>query len=518
MKRKHIFTIGLLLIGLVSCKKGFLNLSPPDRDSTASFFKTESDFQQALSGAYDILRNSHGNASSSAWDMGEMRSDNTHFDLNEQNRGVGALQLEDVSKFTDDAVNGNTQSKWIANFSAISKVNSIIDRLPAANFENNLKTPILAEAKFLRALWYLDLVQYYGGVPLQLHEVTKESEASLPRSSVESIYAQIEADAVEAAETLSPVSGFPQSGRATAGAAKTLLAHAYLVQKKYAQAEKQLKEVTQMGYGLNMPYATAFSPANKNSKESIFEIQYLSTVGLGQESRFIYNWLPVAAGVNVMTGSLPNSPNSNGGYNVPSINLIHAYESNDQRLDASIAIVEGVLSGNTFTAESVKSIVGYTLPPGKTGRRVIKKFLHPHAVTGNTDENFPVYRYSDVLLMLAEALNEQNKSGEALPFLNQVRNRAGLLDATSTDQTTLRTVIAHERRIEFAFENKRWLDLVRTNQAVPVMNAYGVELKILLPNTNPNAFNVTPNRLIFPIPRIEMERNVALSGNQNPGY
>ncbi|PTT02175.1 RagB/SusD family nutrient uptake outer membrane protein [Pedobacter sp. HMWF019] len=518
MKRKYILTIALLFLGLASCKKDFLNLSPPDKDSSASFYKTESDFLQALSGAYNLLRASHGNANNSCWDMGEMRSDNTYFDLNEQNRGVGALQLEDIANFTDDAVNGNTQSKWIADYSGISKVNSIIDRLPTANFENNLKVPIMAQAKFLRALWYLDLVQYYGGVPLQVHEVTKESQASLPRSSVASVYGQIVSDALDAAGNLAPASNFPQSGRATAGAAKTLLGHAYLLQKKYDLAEKQLKDVTQMSYALNSPYASAFLPANKNSKESIFEIQYLNTVGLGQESRFIYQWLPVASGVSVLTGAVPNSPNSNGGYNVPSLNLINAYERNDQRLDASIGVVEGVLLGNTFTPERMKSIIGYTLPPGKTARRVVRKFLHTHAVTGNSDENFPVYRYSDVLLMLAEALNEQNKSGEALPYLNAIRNRAGLLGATSLDPNTLRGIIAHERRIELAFENKRWLDLVRSGQAVQVMNAYGTELKMMLTNISPNAYNVTSKRLIFPIPKIEMERNVTLVGNQNPGY
>jgi hypothetical protein len=122
------------------------------------------------------------------------------------------------------------------------------------------------------------------------------------------------------------------------------------------------------------------------------------------------------------------------------------------------------------------------------------------------------------LLLMAEALNEQGKSGQALPYLNQVRHRAGLADAGGTDQATLRTIIAHERRVELAFENHRWLDLVRTGQAVTVMNAYGAQLRTILNNISPNAYNVTANRLLFPVPQTEIERNVKLAGDQNPGY
>jgi hypothetical protein len=317
MKKKFIYIAGLLVIITTSCKKDFLNLSPPDAITTANFYKTESDFQQALSGAYNTVRDSHGNSNNSSWDMGEMRSDNTHFDLNDQNRGVGALQLEDVANFTDDAVNGNTAAKWNADYLGISQVNAIIDRLPAASFTDNLKAPVMGEAKFLRALWYFDLVQFYSRVPLQIHEVTKESEASLPRSSTDDVFKQIIADATDAVSALAAPAAFPQSGRATSGAAKTLLANVYIVQKKYDLAEKQLADVIQMGYSLYPNYADAFLPANKNGHESVFEVQYLSTVGLSQQSSFIYQWLPVASGLTVITGASPNSPNSNGGYNVP---------------------------------------------------------------------------------------------------------------------------------------------------------------------------------------------------------
>src|SRR5690606_33632297 len=121
--------------------------------------------------------------------------------------------------------------------------------------------------------------------------------------------------------------------------------------------------------------------------------------------------------------------------------------------------------------------VDYTTPIGKRSYAFIKKYLNPHSIENNTDDNFPIYRYADALLLLAEALNEQGKSVEALEFLNQVRVRAGLLPSTETDQISLRKIIAHERRVEFAFENKRWLDLVRTDQAIEVMTQHGEYLK-----------------------------------------
>jgi hypothetical protein len=127
-----------------------------------------------------------------------------------------------------------------------------------------------------------------------------------------------------------------------------------------------------------------------------------------------------------------------------------------------------------------------------------------------------LYRYADVLLMLAESLNEDGKPAEALPYLNQVRTRAGLAPATSTDPAALRTIILHERRVELAFENHRWFDLVRTGQAIAVMNAFGVQQKLKYSYLLPKAYTVTQNRLIYAIPFREIQVNKALL--QNPDY
>ena len=140
------------------------------------------------------------------------------------------------------------------------------------------------------------------------------------------------------------------------------------------------------------------------------------------------------------------------GFNIPTPDLIADYETGDERLAASIG----------------------TATTGGVDYPFILKYLHPHTTANFTDDNWPIYRYAEVLLLLAESLDEQGKSAEALPYLNLVRERAGLADVGTTN---LRDVIFHERRVELAFENKRWLDLVRTGRAVDVISAYGANVK-----------------------------------------
>ena len=125
-------------------------------------------------------------------------------------------------------------------------------------------------------------------------------------------------------------------------------------------------------------------------------------------------------------------------------------------------------------------------------------------------------RYADVLLLLAECLNNQGQPSQALPYLNDVRKRAGLADVTTTDQSQLSDIIAHERRVELAFENHRWLDLVRTDKAIEVMNAFGVKMKAKYSYLLDRAYQVNEDKLILPIPQTELTLNDQL--DQNPGY
>jgi len=515
MKKIHIFF--LLAFAAVSCKKSFIELLPQDQASGATFFQTEAQLRQALAATYTPLRDLMDNDFYAA----EMRSDNTHYEFYQVNRGTAYVQRENIADFTDDPTDAYTNALYFHCYKGISRANIIIGRINGVTLSAAARNDILGQAKFLRAFNYFKLVRFFGAVPLFLKEVTTAEDAFLPRSSAADVYTQIVADAKDAIDKLAnpAFTSGKQSGQATKGAATMLLADVYMTQKKYPEAETLLATLPAMGYGLLTNYADVFSTANKNSKESIFEVQYLEGLQGGQQSTFIYSFLPRSANTTTITG-VKTDNSTTGGWNIPTQDMINAYEAGDTRKDASIAVAEGTYNAsNIFTFSANKSIINYTPAAGKVGVPYIKKYLNPHSNPNNTNDDWPIYRYADALLLLAEAQNEQAKSGPALTNLNLVRTRAfgnTTNNTTTTDQATLRDIIAHERRVELAFENHRWHDLVRTGKAIDVMNAYGVKLKQQYSYLSSASYQVNANRLLYPIPQSERELNPALT--QNDGY
>lgn len=516
MKHYYITILAGILLMAGSCKKDFVTRYPAGQVNEGNFFKTTSDFQEALAGAYGPLRD----AANVAFNMEEMRSDNTHYYYNSKDRG-GATS-EQLADFLDNSANPTILALWTADFSGIQRTDVILDKMatPPADMADTVKSQIIGEAKALRAHYYFELVRCFGALPLYLHEVTTPADARVDhRSPVDSVYAQIISDLTDAVSKLSPPVSFPQSGRVTKGTASTELAMVYITLHQYDKAIPLLQSVTQMGYSLLPDYASVFDPGNKNNKESIFEVQYKAGTD-NQASQFIYYFIPNMPDVSNILGI--NADNTEGGWNVPTDDILHSYEPGDKRLDASIGVIKGKLDANTdFQPEKVMSI----LDPDTTGetgalyQRFDKKQYHVplnSTLQYNTNDNWPVYRYADALLLLAESLNEQGQTGAALPYLNQVRARAGLAPSAVTGQAAMRDTIAHERRIELAFENKRWFDLVRTGQAIPVMTAYGIRQKQRFSYLLPQSYNITENKLIYAIPSREVEISPGLG--QNPGY
>ena len=509
---KKLFLLILIGLSAISCKKTFLELTPQDQYSPGNFYNTEAQFRQAVNAAYTPLRSLLDNDYFTA----EGRSGNTHYEYNQGNRGTAFLQRENIVDFTDDPTNAYSNAVYFHCYSSIAKANIVIERIGAATFAATAKNTLEGEAKFLRAWNYFRLVRYFGGVPLYLNEVKTADEAFLPRATAEQVYAQIIADAQDAVNKLSPPAKFPQSGTATKGAATMLLAEVYITQKKWAEAEALLNTLPTMGYQLLNNYADVFSTANKNSRESIFEVQFLEGLQGGQQSNFIYLSLPRTTNTTLITGIATNNTGT-GGWNTPSLDLINSYEANDKRKDASIGMAEGIYnSSKVFTISANKSVVNYTPAAGKVGVPYIKKYLNPHSNPNNTNDNWPIYRYADALLLLAEAQNEQSKTDLALLNLNRVRTRAGLPSLSGLSQSVLRGRIAQDRRSELAFENHHWFDLVRTGTAIATFNAYGIKLKTTNTYLTADSYQVNDNRLLFPIPQSEREINPQLT--QNPGY
>ena len=503
MKIKPIL-LGFLLLSLQACQD-ILEVKPENFISSNNFFQTEADFTQAVNATYAPLRNVYN----SAYITGEMRSDNTHYIYNNSNRGN--LVREEIADFIDNPTAEPVLNKWSGNYRIISYANEVLSRIDAGPVQEDLKKNLKGQVLFLRALAYFDLVQYFGDVPLVLQPTAGSADeiinvtSAMPRTPSAEVYAQLLQDAQEAASLL-PQKGQQEKGRATAGAAQTLLGNVYIVLKQWPQAQEELEKVVQSGqYDLLPDYGAFFDPANKNNAESVFEVQYLQG-NLGLQSSFAYVFLPNLTNLQPITGIAFNNQ-SVGGWNIPSDNMVAAYEPGDKRKAASIA-------------------EGYTLNGNFVAQPYVKKYLHlplptPNGSSPNTNENWPVYRYAEVLLLLAEALNEQGKTSDALPYLNRVRDRAfgaGVSPITTTDQAEVRALLQQERRVELAFENKRWLDLVRTGKAIEVMNAYGAELKASgkHPNLIAQTYQVTQNRLLFPIPFTEVQVNPNLE--QNPGY
>lgn len=502
---KKLYSAGIVVVSifLTACSS-FLEIDPKNFMSSSTYFETEEDFEQAVNATYAQLRVVYNGA----YIMGEMRSDNSHYIFNNSNRGN--LVREEIADFIDNPTAEPVYQKWQGNYKVIAYANEVISRIDHAAFDEQKKNNLKGQAYFLRAFAYFDLVQYFGGVPLVIEPTggsaddILQGQSTLPRSSEEEVYAQIFEDG-DVARGLLPPKSNQEKGRATIGAANMLLANAHVVRKNWEEAEGFLREIVNSSeYSLLSDYASVFDPANKNNAESILEIQYMEG-NIGLQSTFSYQFLPNLVDLTPVAGFRFNNQ-SIGGWNIPSDDLIEAYEEGDSRRDASI--VEGYLDGGTFVAQPFVKKYFYT------------PLAAPNGSSANGNNNWPVYRYAETLLLLAECLNEQNKD-EAVTYINSVRDRA-FGDEVSPipylGQALMREAIAQERRVELAFENKRWLDLVRTDKAIPVMTAYGAALKKSgdHPNLLPQTYQVNEDRLLFPIPFDEIKLNPKLT--QNPGY
>ena len=482
----------LFVATITACKKDFLNQTPESNLTDVNFWKTESDLKQGVNGAYSSLR---GLGTFSFWLFGEMRSDNTTFQYNAPQRGQE--NREQVDQFLANSANTLIQEFWRDTYTSIFRCNDVLDHVDGITMSAAGKTQAIGEVKFLRAFHYFNLVRQFGGVPLRLDVTKAPTDApSQGRATVDAIYAQIISDLNDAATNLPEASSYPASekGKVSKGSANALLGEVYMTQKKFAEALTALRKV--IGYSLLPSYASIYLTTNKNNAESIFEIQYYAAAGTNLSSNFMYQFAPFNSGIAVTQDPGTNLSFSSG-WNTPTSDLISSYEPNDLRKDVSLA--EG------FTGTS-----GFVAVP------YVKKYNQGFVQPGQTNVNFPIIRYADVMLMIAECLNEQgfNPGGEAFALLNAIRNRAGLPAKTSgnailtlnvNSQEAFREAVYQERKVELAFENHRWFDLVRTGKAVDVMNAHGKREIAKVPSQYPTgAYVLTANKILLPIPQREI--------------
>ncbi len=503
--KKHIplLTAALALVGTGGCGKSFLNQAPQNT-LTSVDFKSASDAETAMVGAYSLMANSA--YWYYAWNYlidGDVRADNNY-------SGGSAPDIDGVDNFTSVATDYQPISEdWYELYMDIGACNMILDNVPNIQdpqLTSTRKAQILGEAKFLRAYHYSHLVRNYGAVVLQLHTITVDPNTLKSRSPVDSVYARIIQDLKDAEVSL-PISYSDQASshsRATQGAAEAVLAKVYAQIGDYQNCLTYCNKVLPQlyggtgaaGYSLLSNYDWLFDSQHRNSAESIFELQHTEgTITHGYAQGLI---LPPSVQAQYWVKFAP-----------PSHDLVKAFRTAGDSVRYASSITWEY--NGPGTANPVSSPAHYgstdTIPyVWKIGRN------WPGAWSGGSGDNLVLLRLADIILLKAEALNTLGRTGDAIPLINAIRARVKLAPTTAVSQSDVALAILNERRLELAFEGERWFDLLR----------FGAQYTINLMNSQTDGngmslgYQVDAHRLLYPIPQNDRDNNPHLT--QNQGY
>ncbi|MEO6188053.1 MAG: RagB/SusD family nutrient uptake outer membrane protein [Ginsengibacter sp.] len=469
---KFIKTVFLSLVLFIGCKKSFLEKTPPDALAEGIYYKTADQAKAAVNAAYATLENPYLYTKYLTKlfiaPTGDVILSNTD-----------GYNLMDFTFTAAEPALFFTYSKL---YEGVFRSNIVLQKVPDITMDDALKTRYLAEAKFLRALYYWHLTTLYGEVPLFTQPFKTPDDALVAKSPIADIYKVMIQDLQEAIPDLPSKSqyGAADLGRATKGAAQALLGKIYLYDKQYQNSYDQFSEVVSSNeYGLVDDFNHIINVNFENNKESVFEVQYaeIGSSDVGNDR------------------AINDNPQVNGGTGntLPTQQIVDAFGSNDPRLGYSIFLPGqpfapqlSTSSQNLDVYQSIWSATGYN----------IKKGLTPVAYINNRGTNWPIIRYADVLLMYAEAANEIGKIDEARDAVNEVRERPGVnmpdLTAGNTDtKDKMFQAIVHERRVELAFEFHRYNDLRRWGMAQDTLGHLGY----------------TARDRYYPIPQVEIDLN-----------
>lgn len=491
---KNITIILLLSITILftGCKD-FLDVKPQGLITQQAFPTTPEDALLATNGVYASLRSWHYH--SGGYPILDIISDDTRKGSNPNDQ---ASNLNPYDNFTFTTTQDGLDRWWATLYEGIKRANVVLEKVPSIIMDEELKNRYLAEASFLRALYYFDLVRAWGGVP-KVTSVTPPIKVE--RSSATEIYSLIISDLEFAIAHLPNKSAYSSNdlGRASLGAAHSLLAKVYLFTKDFEQAEIHALEVingTEF-YDLEPDFANANSKWGEHGIESVFEIGAMETEGnIGNQY--------------ANTQGVRGTPNRGWGFNRPTQNLRFSFEEGDPRLDATIIdlgeILDGVeILGDGTTPDVTLDENGNVIEVECYNQKV---WIPGSSTNTQFGHNRRIIRFADVLLMAAEALNENGKPGDALIHLNRVRQRARhgnndiLPDVTVTAKDDLRNLILRERRHELALEGHRFWDLVRTGKANEVLGPLGF---------------ISGQHELMPIPQNEIDISQG-SLTQNPNW
>lgn len=513
-KTSFILIITMAMLG-ASCKKE-LNQVPISTATTATFYKQPSDFLQAVNAAYNSLR---GYPDRLLF-LSEIRSDNIY-----PSNDVGR-DPDPINNFSPGiASNVYVEEAWNANFSGIFKANTVLDQITQnGSYVGSaaLATRLTAEARFLRAFYYFDLLKYFGKVPVIDRPIAASEAIAIARSSVKDVYAFIIADLQFAIANLPAnyAGVFPgytatDVGRATKYAAEAILAQVYMTRSgpvyniegagmgvnEWTLALPLLQDIISSGlfvFNTNFSGATGvFSYTNQNSsvnKEAVFNVMYLTGQSPVLGATFTWQLVPQSYFNSLPAGNTP----ANGALGFPAVsnNLLSSYTATDTRKSPTIHTSSFTFSG------------------APDAHPFFRKYLDTTKIPTSRFDwgiNFIAVRYTDILMLKAECIlhGAPGTQADVDAIVNQVRTRAA---QTAITNVTLPQLF-DERRKEFAAEGSRWFDLQRSGSLLTIMNAWIAVEDVALHKMN----QVTANYIIYPVPQSQQDAAPGLYG-QNPGY
>ncbi len=488
-----------------SCSDKFLDLQDKQNLTENTFWTTRQHALQGITATYAALQGHNGDK----WTFFEEVYVTMAFKADDIDNNKNEPYGKTLAAFVNGTEESGPWNLWATCYAGIGRANQVIEKVPGITvMTEKERNEITAEAKFLRAYNYFILVNGYEHVPLVLKFEKDLNKLQVPQAPAADVWAQIEKDLTEAEGVLPDSYSNEYKGRATKGAAKALLAKTYLFQEKWTQAEAKFREIYGK-YSLNANYVDNFNGTRENGPESVFEIQFTGDRSVSDERHpFNFEAAPYALdGWEIfypsdwVVAEMKKDKTDAGGYSDRVYGNIFFDDPNSKMWDL----------GTPATLVPYADVAGSLSRPA-----YYNKYTYPNDRSGAyVGYNIPLIRYADVLLMLAEAANENGKTDEAIGFINEVRARshAKAIATGSLNKDQLREQIRnHERPVELAGEfGIRWFDIVRWGRGNTAKQA----IKTLMQNhQKPFANNFVEDKHIrFPIPLREINTNPLLKQN-----
>jgi hypothetical protein len=513
MKKLSLYFISSI-VALTSCNK-MIDVYPSSNLYDQAFYQNTSDVEKALTGCYNGMQKPLYNE----WEVTELRSDNTLMG-SPTSGSSDNREFSDLDMFMPATSHSGMYDYWLNTYYNIYNVNKVMSNLQVNYHKedgsityDSISIPVTlqdrkrlsSQASFIRAYHYFNLVRLFGGVFLIDKPISPADAKYINRSSVDEIYKLIIADlqnTIDNGATANFNAINPNDfGRANAWTAKAMMAKVYLTLNRKTDAIALLQDViSNSGYGLQATYSNVFSTNNEMNNEIMFAVRYKSgKVGLG--SPFANLFAPSGSGQAIVNGD-------GKGYNYPAKELFRKTQGGyDTLVDRRDEFNMNIYFGKIY----------------------VKKYISNLIYENDGENDWPVIRYADVLLMLAEA---QGFTPASVALVNQIKVRAGLLPVTTiATEAGFEKALSDERRWEFAFENQRWFDLVRFKTTMNSIDPIAV-LKTHFSNMYSTHYAqypqplslielqnlITPEKLLLPIPQREIDINTTIVIAQNPGY